>query len=239
MKKAKKGDEKMGKIKKLGYTSRILSMFVVVFVVSAVAMIGTATANRNLDWGDAPDPEYPTLAASNGASHGYSNYYLGESVDFESDGQPNPTATGDDTGNDDEDGVTFVGSLTAGNPVTVQVTASKSGYLNAWVDFNADGDWGDPDEQIFEDVQLATGLNQLSFDVPQGATTGTTFARFRFCSDSGMCSLYGGDADNGEVEDYQVNIENTEIPEFSTIALPVAAILGLMFFFNHRKRRKD
>jgi hypothetical protein len=27
------------------------------------------------------------------------------------------------------------------------------------------------------------------------------------------------------------------IPEFTTIAIPVASILGLLFFFNHRKRR--
>jgi hypothetical protein len=27
------------------------------------------------------------------------------------------------------------------------------------------------------------------------------------------------------------------IPEFSTIAIPVASIVGLLFFFNHRKRR--
>jgi hypothetical protein len=30
-----------------------------------------------------------------------------------------------------------------------------------------------------------------------------------------------------------------QIPEFATIALPVASILGLLFFFNHRKRRKE
>ncbi|MEA2075430.1 MAG: PEF-CTERM sorting domain-containing protein [Euryarchaeota archaeon] len=29
------------------------------------------------------------------------------------------------------------------------------------------------------------------------------------------------------------------IPEFSTIAIPVAAILGLMFLFNYRKRRRE
>ena len=29
------------------------------------------------------------------------------------------------------------------------------------------------------------------------------------------------------------------IPEFSTIAIPVASILGLLFFFNHRKRRRE
>ena len=28
------------------------------------------------------------------------------------------------------------------------------------------------------------------------------------------------------------------VPEFSTIAIPVASILGLLFFFNYRKRRK-
>ena len=38
-----------------------------------------------------------------------------------------------------------------------------------------------------------------------------------------------------------ISIENfhySEIPEFATIALPAASILGLLFFFNHRKRRK-
>ena len=31
----------------------------------------------------------------------------------------------------------------------------------------------------------------------------------------------------------------TTVPEFTTIAIPVVAILGLLFFFNHRKRRKN
>ena len=31
---------------------------------------------------------------------------------------------------------------------------------------------------------------------------------------------------------------NHQIPEFTTIAIPVAAILGLLFFFDYRKRRK-
>ena len=33
--------------------------------------------------------------------------------------------------------------------------------------------------------------------------------------------------------------DTDEIPEFSTIALPIASILGLLFFFNHRKHRKE
>ncbi len=63
----------MNKNKKLRYTNRILSMFVVVFVVSAVAMIGTAAACRLQDWGDAPDPTYPTMGWGVGASHEYSD----------------------------------------------------------------------------------------------------------------------------------------------------------------------
>jgi uncharacterized repeat protein (TIGR01451 family) len=35
---------------------------------------------------------------------------------------------------------------------------------------------------------------------------------------------------------YETEICETEIPEFASIALPVALILGLFLFFNHRKR---
>ena len=31
----------------------------------------------------------------------------------------------------------------------------------------------------------------------------------------------------------------TEVPEFATIAIPVAAILGLLFFYSHRKRKEE
>ena len=31
----------------------------------------------------------------------------------------------------------------------------------------------------------------------------------------------------------------TEVPEFATIAIPVAAILGLVLFYNHRKRKEE
>jgi len=40
-----------------------------------------------------------------------------------------------------------------------------------------------------------------------------------------------------QVTIYKGNVEL--IPEFATIAIPVAAILGLLFFFNHRKRKKE
>ena len=128
----------------------------------------TATTTvATLDFGDAPDPTYPTLLASNGARHTIlpvNNPTLGPTEDAEADGQPNATATGDGS---DEDGVTFLTSLLA-NPtagtmasVTVNVTGAV-GKLDAFVDFNRDGDWTDPGEEVFTDVPLALGNNTLS-----------------------------------------------------------------------------
>lgn len=33
-------------------------------------------------------------------------------------------------------------------------------------------------------------------------------------------------------------VQATNIPEFATISVPVAAIIGLLFFFNYRKRKR-
>jgi PKD repeat protein len=158
------------------------------------------------DYGDAPDPTYPTLMANDGARHTISELYLGASIDAELDGIPNSTATGDDNDNiDDEDGVVFTASLVRGESADVTVTASAAGYLDAWLDFNDNGDWADAGEQIFTSEALSAGPNGLTFDVPFSAQAGDTFARFRFSSAGGLS--YNGPADDGEVEDYMVAIE--------------------------------
>jgi len=171
----------------------------------------------SLDFGDAPDPTYPTFLASNGARHIIvSGLYLGAGVDAEADGQPNATATGDDlTGTDDEDGVVFTSALVPGQAASVDVTASASGLLNAWMDFNADGDWADAGEQIFLDQALVAGVNSLTFPVPAGAALGQTIARFRFSTVSGLS--FEGLAPDGEVEDYQLEVG--EVPSEFTASL--------------------
>jgi hypothetical protein len=156
-----------------------------------------------LDFGDAPDPFYPTLLANDGARHLMpSSYYLGLIPrDREPDGQPNPSATGDDTnGTDDEEGVTYSGSLIRGSNTTFKVVASTTGWLNAWIDFNQNGSWGDSGEQIATDVGLSSGTNSLVVSVPALAAWGQTFGRFRFSSGTGV--LPTGLAFDGEVEDY-------------------------------------
>ena len=168
---------------------------------------------RQRDWGDAPDdlqlPRYPTWAIHTGANHGIiPGFCLGNLIDAEGDGQPNANATGDDInppiGLDDEDGVTFAGPLIAGQNNIITVVASAPGLLDVWVDFGANGSW-DPGEQIFANQTLAAGLNALTFFVPAGSTLGQTFARFRFSSTGGLAPT--GPANDGEVEDYMVDIQ--------------------------------
>jgi hypothetical protein len=49
-----------------------------------------------------------------------------------------------------------------------------------------------------------------------------------------------GDYDAGiDALDSNVDVGFEAVPEFSTIAIPVASILGLLFFFNHRKRKRE
>ncbi len=161
-----------------------------------------------MDFGDAPDGPYPTLMVSNGARHTGTGLSLGPLIDVELDGQPNGTATGDDINPviaDDEDGVVFTSLLTPGQLATVQVTANMPCLLDAWVDFNKINAWADPGEQVFQNVLLAGGINNLTFMVPANAMPLFTYARFRVSGQGGL--MYFGAAQNGEVEDYQVFIQ--------------------------------
>ncbi|MFN7962487.1 MAG: GEVED domain-containing protein [Thermoanaerobaculia bacterium] len=164
-------------------------------------------AIRGLDFGDAPDPGYPTLFASNGARHVVtgSGPILGSQIDAEANGQPNAGATGDDAnGVDDEDGVVFTSPLIRGQNATVMVTASAAGVLNAWVDFNGDGSFAQAGDQIFTNQAVTAGANNLTFAVPAGATTNlATFSRFRITTASG--TSFNGLAADGEVEDHAVS----------------------------------
>ncbi len=158
------------------------------------------------DHGDAPAP-YPTTVANAGARHALTPELLrlGAMIDAEPDGQPTVGAGGDDlVFTDDEDGVVFSSVFVQGRTTTVTVTASGEGHLNAWIDFNRDGDWNDDGEKIFSDVMLTAGSNTLTFTTPDNASPGDTYARFRFSTQTGL--LPTGTAPDGEVEDYQVTI---------------------------------
>ena len=219
-----------------------------VAITSGTSSTGNDFANAFFDFGDAPDPlgatpgEYPTLLSNDGARHivpsAGATLFLGVAIDPESDGQPDATATGDDTdiNGDDEDGVTFplLGGpiLAAGELALVDVEASVAGgLLNAWVDFNANGVW-EMSEQIFADEPLMMGTNNLDFEVPVDAVQGATFARFRLDSGGGLMPT--GLATDGEVEDYElliVGLDYGDAPDNGLlgIGLGEGVILGTKF----------
>jgi hypothetical protein len=157
------------------------------------------------DFGDAPN-SYSTLQASNGAWHSLgSPLFLGAQVDGDGNGTPSANATGDDVrDSDDEDGVTLE-ALVPGSSSNVRVVASRRGKLDAFVDFNRDGDFADAGEILFISVVVNAGANSLSFDVPVNAVPGRTFARFRLSTAGGLS--FGARAADGEVEDYAVPIQ--------------------------------
>ncbi len=178
---------------------------------------------KGIDLGDAPD-SYATTMAADGARHAVDSaipLFLGSCVDTELDGQPNAAADGDDNGagtstlgtcvtaNDDEEGINFTGMLFACGDADIDVTASQSGLLNAWIDFNGDGDF-DAGDQIASDLAVAAGVNTITASVPcSAAPQATSYARFRI-------SVAGGDGPtglsmNGEVEDHTVEIKGIDL----------------------------
>jgi len=178
--------------------------------ISFAFLVDTNQPASNMDFGDCPDPRYPTLLIHNGARHTVNQgIRLGATIDSESSGKPDQNASGDDNdGNDDEDGVTFTSPIIPGSTANFTVNASMGGRLYAWIDFNADGDWDDSGERIFNGRALAAGNNNLTFNVPAYVPPDTnTYARFRFTTAQGDLTPTGL-ANNGEVEDYLVHISS-------------------------------
>ena len=175
----------------------------------------TDLADGEIDFGDAPSSaqsafaaSYPTLIKDNGARHVIGNLFLGSFVDAELDGNASTNALGDDLALDDEDGVVFpVSAIASPNLPTIScvvVTGSGNSKLDAWVDFNQDGDWNDSGEQILSGANVLAGSQFLSFTIPAGAKSGTTYGRFRLSSAGGLSPT--GLAEDGEVEDYAISI---------------------------------
>lgn len=154
-----------------------------------------------IDFGDAPDT-YSTTLASNGPRHEVDGVtWLGSvGPDGDADGQSDDNAVG----TADEDGVGFVAALDPGLSSVIEVTASTSGYLSAWFDWNRDGDFDDDGEQVFTNELLAAGSNSLPFIVSTAATAGSSWSRFRFSQQTDL--NYDGGSTSGEVEDHPITI---------------------------------
>ena len=166
--------------------------------------LGVSLTDLDFDFGDALEAgtSFPTTLANDGARHIITGntLFLGASRDADADGQPTADASGDGA---DEDGLS-VGLLERGTVVSFTITSSGVGFVNGWIDFNQDGDWDDPDEQLFIDEPVIAGANKIDVAIPVGAALGSTLARIRLTDTLGHS--YSGLARSGEVEDHQLTV---------------------------------
>jgi uncharacterized repeat protein (TIGR01451 family) len=189
----------------LRYLARLASCF---FALALSLHISPALAAS--DFSDAP-------AIYGSAEHTIvAGISIGAQLDAETAAFASASANGDDTnGSDDEDGVT-IGTVQRGAIATFTVSVSgTAGLLQAWIDWNGDGDWADAGEQIVTNVQdggtrdydgAVNGRIRVQALVPANAVTTTTYARFRWSTTSGLTST--ATAADGEVEDYALSIQS-------------------------------
>ncbi|RVU85720.1 DUF11 domain-containing protein [Leucothrix sargassi] len=199
-----------------------------------------ATAVASVDYGDAPDSYQD---ASHTIVSGMQLGALGPDAETVSLNAANGgvDGTGDNlAGIADEDGVT-IPPLTLGVAAVITATVSgTNGKLQGWIDWNGDGDFDDLGEQLLSNVQdngvgdadLNVGSIGFSVTPALSSTTGTTYARFRWSSDSNVGST--GLANDGEVEDYEINIADAVVGSCESIppGEPTAAVAGSDITWN-------
>jgi uncharacterized repeat protein (TIGR01451 family) len=201
-----------------------------------------------LDYGDLPqEPQgekFNTTMAEGGPIHVIiDSLRLGYCVDAERDGTPDDDAgvfdgkdgdqgNGDDgnkgggiSGNenctDDEDGIRFITPLIPGFDACVEVTYSTpaaGGVLQAWIDFNGNGQLDSGEELAFNGggalTPGTTVTDTLCFEVPKDAVfnDGMAFVRFRLSPTGGLNPDGPAKFDEaavvpaGEVEDYMLKL---------------------------------
>jgi hypothetical protein len=129
---------------------------------------------------------------------------MGNTRDAELDGEHSPDANADDFTGTPNDEDLAIGELTKGASTTIDIVASQAGFIDAWIDFDGDGVWSDPNERVLDSEAVSTGDNIVEIFVPADANIGLHAARFRISSTGGLTPT--GFAIDGEVEDYAISI---------------------------------
>jgi hypothetical protein len=198
---------------------KIISIMAI--ITFALFIIPTATAGPLADFGDAPDPTFPSLLASDGARHLDSSHeWLGDSVDSESDSKQINQDLFDDGVElfppyepNQQGKVNFTVNVTDAHGGRYSSAPDKLIYVNAWFDWNCDGDWNDADEHVIDGRAIdpstfPLGVNNMTFTetftIPSSAVRGLMWIRFRLDYGQNVNTMTG-EADFGEVEDHRTS----------------------------------
>jgi uncharacterized repeat protein (TIGR01451 family) len=197
--------------------------------------ITPSVAVTSVDFGDAPDgsagtaaANYRTTESDNGPNHVITAALkLGATAPDTDDGLQQNTAANADGA--DEDAFTSLPNAPSTgtyslNNVPVTNTTGSTATLRAWIDFNKNGSFEAGESASATVANNATTAN-LTWTVPAGTVTGSTYARFRLTTqaltDNTATTTEDersfGAASNGEVEDYAVTLG----PRPTASALPL------------------
>ena len=116
---------------------------------------------------------------------------------------------------------------------------SETDVKEVWVNGVKLDEDGDPKGWDYSDLDGVQGI-KIDYQVNKGETV-TVKIVLSGCYYTANVQ-YGIKADGPDFPIQYGTVygpDHTIIPEFSTIAIPVTAILGLLFFFNRRKRREE
>ncbi len=104
-------------------------------------------------------------------------------------------------------------NLAKGEAHTITITPTWTGTTydegyGVWIDYNKDGDFNDPNEQVYTAAASKTTPVSGSFNIPDNATEGATRMRviLRYNTTPTSCGNYN----YGETEDYTVVIESAQ-----------------------------
>ena len=193
------------------------------FMISNLAM-AVPTLSSEYEYADAP--------GYTGTSHSTGNWQmLGQLWDAE----PSPKVF--DTSDDGvwwstDGGLTYGhGDVMQGQTVAFRFDVWRSltethqyDQLKAWVDWDGDKVWDNPNERIIarqwstsDDPLLQNKFFYATVTVPDTAALGETWLRARVSNDSSEANPYN-DLDQGEVEDWSMNV--------SAVPAPGALLLG-------------
>ena len=230
-------------------------------MILAGLLIVAGSASATLEYGDAPDPKYPSLLGSDGVRHNNQSNTeclglnsTGDWKDFE------PDARVSDLDNPFDDGLITM-AIATGNPaatVTFEVTdlmAPSDLWVNILIDLDRNGDWTGPGEHVVVNQLIAVPASELVVvSTPfstVGAAPGKTWLRMTLTRCPIPNPLWNGTMadtglgwdrfEHGETEDCEIEIyEPEEVPAMTPPAflLALVSLIGLVVFATREVNKR-
>src|SRR3989304_2953719 len=180
----------------------IIGFFLIIFLSGCSSNPFQVSFAPKFDFGDAPDPKFPSLLASNGARHNdITKAWFGKAVDNETDSKQINVDPFDD-------------GLVSISPIIFGVTNKDWDgrlYVNILIDFNQDGDWEnatsngpDPGEWAVKNMQVVVPKNSMKTFVANVSLPEEIWMRMTL-TDVPLSNYFGeGEFKMGETEDYYI-----------------------------------